>query len=71
MPLKSRGLYNLIQSLDSDQEGNISVFWGNPKLENVEDFKYFHILRSNDYTGMGRYRPISILDIVYSTGPFN
>jgi hypothetical protein len=35
--LKSRGLYNLIQSLDSDQEGNISVFWGNPKLDNVED----------------------------------
>ena len=68
MPLKSRGLYNLIQSLDSDQEGNISVFWGNPKLDSVD---YFYTLQFNDYTGMGRYRPISILDIVYSTGSFN
>jgi len=68
MPLKSRGLYNLIQSLDSDQEGNISVFWGNPKLDSVD---YFYTLQFNDYTGMGRYWPISILDIVYSTGSFN
>ena len=62
------------QSLDSDQEGDISVFWGNPKLESVEvmiDMNDFYTLQSNDYTGMGRYRPISILDIVYSTGSFN
>jgi hypothetical protein len=35
MPLNLGAYTTLFSPLISDQEGNISVFWGNPKLDSV------------------------------------